>query len=372
MGIMTNPITNKIMMTNQRTNQISNLMRRKKRSCTIQKKMKSTSKVKSIRGKHGIRKEFLENEAELSGSEASDDEEKRGLDKLLAEEGDLDDIDADVVRDEVGRIHHRQQLDEDKREIRLFQEAFLEDGELHSDNTRNRKFRWKNVDDDQIDLTLRNSDEEAEEEISEQDEKRRQERLEREKWIQENEEKEQKKKKVARVTKDEEEEDHNDSQFFNMASKALKKLKRRTSMNETSSTNPQPAQLQQKIFKSPKAAKPLQILSGNQKGSFLSRESGTLEKLAEMTRGKSEAKTGSTAKNTNNFVFAAVSPPPKSGNNNEQVQTGGTENQKQKQGKKNKSKSNQHHQSGPAQKRARVDRTLTNENSSTTIFGLLD
>ena len=52
--------------------------------------------------------------------------------------------------------------------------------------------------------------------------------------------------------------------------------------------------------------------SGNQKGSFLSRESGTLEKLAEMTRGKSEAKTGSTAKNTNNFVFAAVSPPPKS------------------------------------------------------------
>ena len=61
--------------------------------------------------------------------------------------------------------------------------------------------------------------------------------------------------------------------------------------------------------------------SGNQKGSFLSRESGTLEKLAEMTRGKSEAKTGSTAKNTNNFVFAAVSPPPKSGNykNNEQA-----------------------------------------------------
>ena len=40
------------------------------------------------------------------------------------------------------------------------------------------------TDDDKIDLTLRNSDSEAEEEISEQDEKRRQERLEREKWIQ--------------------------------------------------------------------------------------------------------------------------------------------------------------------------------------------
>ena len=104
----------------------------------------------------------------------------------------------------------------------------------------------------------------------------------------------------------------------------------------------------------------------------MSRESGTLEKLAEMTRGKSEAKTGSTAKNTNNFVFAAVSPPPKSGNykNNEQAAEG-AENQNQgKQGKKNKSKKN--HQSGPAQKRARVDRTLTEENGSSTIFGLLD
>ena len=54
-----------------------------------------------------IRKEFLEAEAELSGSEGSDDEDERGLDKLLVEEGDLDDIDEDAVRDEVGRIHHR-------------------------------------------------------------------------------------------------------------------------------------------------------------------------------------------------------------------------------------------------------------------------
>ena len=49
----------------------------------------------------------------------------------------------------------------------------------------------------------------------------------------------------------------------------------------------------------------------------------------------------------------------------------GAENQMQgKQGKKNKS--NKNHQSGPAQKRARVDRTLTEENGSSTIFGLLD
>ena len=86
-------------------------------------------------------------------------------------------------------------------------------------------------------------------------------------YFSENEEKEKKKKKVTRVDEkeeDEEEDNQDDSQFFNMASKALKKLKRRTSMNtnETSSvSNPQPeSKLQQKIFKSPKAAKPLQIL----------------------------------------------------------------------------------------------------------------
>ena len=46
---------------------------------------------------------------------------------------------------QVGRLHQRQLLDDDQREIRLFKEAFLEDGELHSDNARTRRFKWKDA-----------------------------------------------------------------------------------------------------------------------------------------------------------------------------------------------------------------------------------
>ncbi len=45
----------------------------------------------------------------------------------------------------MGQIHHRQLMDADKHEVRLLQEAFLEDGELHSDRGRTRTFKWKGI-----------------------------------------------------------------------------------------------------------------------------------------------------------------------------------------------------------------------------------
>lgn len=39
----------------------------------------------------------------------------------------------------------RQLLDDDQREVRLLQEMLLEDGELHSNTNRQRKFQWKNL-----------------------------------------------------------------------------------------------------------------------------------------------------------------------------------------------------------------------------------
>lgn len=40
----------------------------------------------------------------------------------------------------------KQVLDDDKRKLRLYQERYLTDGDLHSDGPgRERRFRWKNI-----------------------------------------------------------------------------------------------------------------------------------------------------------------------------------------------------------------------------------
>ena len=93
---------------------------------------------------------FVDEEAALSGSDEelarySDDEDERGLDRFEQEAGDADDLDDDDVRDELERIHHREVLNQDQREIKYIQEVMLDDGDLHSDNARTRKFRWNNL-----------------------------------------------------------------------------------------------------------------------------------------------------------------------------------------------------------------------------------
>ncbi|CAG2199645.1 Claspin [Mytilus edulis] len=136
-----------------------------------------------------IRKEFVDEEAELSGSEYDSDE---NID--LAEEDDIMEAelgDADVtatedeLRDQVGRAHLKQLIDDDKRELMRFQEMYLPDGDLHSDAGRLRRFKWSGIDDDtQQDMFYDQSDEEKEDEEGEEA-KWRKDRFEREKWLQE-------------------------------------------------------------------------------------------------------------------------------------------------------------------------------------------
>ena len=58
------------------------------------------------------------------------------------------------IKFQVERIHQRMQLDEDQAELRLFQEKFLEDGDLHTDYKRTKQFRWAGLDDN-IEVSLR-------------------------------------------------------------------------------------------------------------------------------------------------------------------------------------------------------------------------
>ena len=110
-------------------------------------------KQKLFTKKGKLRHDFYDIEAELSDEEGgelevSDDEDEKDLDRLEMEDGDMDDIDENEEREKVGRIHQRVLLDEDQANLKLFQERFLEDGDLHTDYKRQRQFKWNGLDED--------------------------------------------------------------------------------------------------------------------------------------------------------------------------------------------------------------------------------
>ena len=111
------------------------------------------AKQKLFTKKGKLRQDFYDIEAELSDEEGgglgvSDDEDEKDLDRLEMEDGDLDDIDETEEMEKVGRIHQRVLLDEDQANLKLFQERFLEDGDLHTDYKRQRQFKWNDLDED--------------------------------------------------------------------------------------------------------------------------------------------------------------------------------------------------------------------------------
>uniref|UniRef100_A0A182T882 Claspin n=1 Tax=Anopheles maculatus TaxID=74869 RepID=A0A182T882_9DIPT len=88
---------------------------------------------------------FVENEAELSESEwGSADEDERDLDQYDLELADEEQYDQRKLQRELEKIHNRQMLDQDDRELEHLKEVFLEDEEKDGVG-RERQFRWKNV-----------------------------------------------------------------------------------------------------------------------------------------------------------------------------------------------------------------------------------
>ncbi|CAM9822042.1 unnamed protein product [Bubo scandiacus] len=254
-----------------------------------------------LRHRQGLKKklklqDFLEDEAELSGSDVGSEEEYDGED-LNEYEDDI--IDEELpneaeLENQVQKLHMKVMLDDDKRQLRLYQERYLADGDLHSDGPgRMRRFRWKNIDyASQTDLFQKDSDNDDEnEQFDETEAKWRKERFEREQWLREQ------KEKNKEQEKEEEEEIGEDSQFMKLAKKVTaKSLQKKASPAVVVQDT---ALLPRNPFETFRPAGDIQIKNG----SLLNRPKTVLQKLAAMSDLNPNA-----PRNSRNFVFHTLSP----------------------------------------------------------------
>ncbi|XP_025960412.2 claspin isoform X2 [Dromaius novaehollandiae] len=253
-----------------------------------------------LKHRQGLKKklrlqDFMEDEAELSGSDVGSEDEYDGEDLNEYEEEVIDEeLPTDVeLENQIQKLHMKAVLDDDKRQLRLYQERYLIDGDLHSDGPgRMRRFRWKNIDDaSQIDLFQRDSDNDDEnEELDETEAKWRKERFEREQWLREQKEK-------NKEQEEEEEEVDEDSQFMKLAKKVTaKSLQKKASpvvvVQETKLLPRNP-------FEAFRPASDVQLKNG----SLLNRPKAVLQKLAAMSELNPNA-----PRNSRNFVFLTLSP----------------------------------------------------------------
>ncbi|KAF0291403.1 Claspin [Amphibalanus amphitrite] len=240
-----------------------------------------------------VRSEFFEAEAELSGSDEPSEDEEDGdeLDRMDEEEADGELIDERKLRLEVERIHQKKALDEDIREMKLFQERFLEDGDLHGKG-RERKFRWSNADDAGDDSNERRpSDDEADPGEEERDEKWRMERHEREKWLQEH------------GQKGPEEDEEPQSGGFTFIKPGQRVLRRLQKPAESAPAAPAPAAATRPAGQPPPLPSSPRAVKLVSRGSFLRRGKEALARLVTTARSMS-LPAGSSSKNSSNRTFS--------------------------------------------------------------------
>ncbi|XP_074418724.1 claspin isoform X2 [Larus michahellis] len=253
-----------------------------------------------LRHRQGLKKklklqDFMEDEAELSGSDVGSEDEYDGEDLNEYEEEIIDEELPNEVEleNQIQKFHMKAMLDDDKRQLRLYQERYLIDGDLQSDGPgRMRRFRWKNIDyASQIDLFQRDSDNDDEnEQFDETEAKWRKERFEREQWLREQKEK-------NKEQEEEEEEIGEDSQFMKLAKKVTaKSLQKKASPAVVVQDT---VLLPRNPFEAFRPASDIQIKNG----SLLNRPKAVLQKLAAMSDLNPNA-----PRNSRNFVFHTLSP----------------------------------------------------------------
>ncbi|KAF2974168.1 hypothetical protein EK904_013429 [Melospiza melodia maxima] len=218
-----------------------------------------------LRHRPGLKKklklqDFMEEEAELSGSDVGSEDEYDGEDLNEYEEEIIDEElpnDAELGN-QIQKFHMKAMLDDDKRQLRLYQER-------DSDN------------------------EEENEEFDETEVKWRKERFEREQWLREQKEK--------NKEQEEEEEIGGDSAFMKLAKKVTaKSLQKKASPAVVAQGS---ALLPRNPFEAFRPASDIQIKNG----SLLNRPKAVLQKLAAMSDLNPNA-----PRNSRNFVFHTLSP----------------------------------------------------------------
>lgn len=75
-------------------------------------------------------------------------------------------------------------IDQDKKEVRLLQELYFEDGDLGVGQARKRNFRWKNIDELTLNEHVNNKSDGEGDEIITTNVEARMERMEKEKFLQ--------------------------------------------------------------------------------------------------------------------------------------------------------------------------------------------
>ncbi|XP_071832549.1 claspin-like isoform X2 [Apostichopus japonicus] len=252
------------------------------------------------------KKKFFEQEAELSGSDADSDEDydaEEEPDELeLDREVEEQFKDTEELREQVNEIHMKATDDEDARRLRLFKEMYLRDGDLHSEKSRVRRFRWKHLDEMEMDGGGGGGNGDSEDEGAEEDDLDTQWRLhryQREQWLKEQ-DKETGQKEAPEepppVVEDE------DSQFP-LSMKIVSRNNSKGSLSSSGTASNEPPEPVEKVkekkeFNSPK---PLKM---HKHGSFLKRKKQELEKLASVVKPLANI---TRPKNNRGFIFQSLS-----------------------------------------------------------------